>query len=589
MRDVGVFRPSGEVLASAASLVVAMLFVVIGVWAIATWGLTELYADQWRQYPVFLEQAFPANVIAADNGHRTVFTSLIRWIENRTLAGNQSLQLAAGALFAGGALAVFFSVAWRDRPQPVPRRALAVAVFAFAVFWLGNARMLLHGNESSNVYLIVLSLVGGLALLSHPHATTMRLTGACLLGAVATFSFGSGLAAFAAFAVVLAVQHRYRDMVIAVAALVGTFVLYALSPDAGGVRGSLVIRPLANAHTAATWLSSMWVQLLIPFIEPGAGGALPPGVRDIAGVSARLYESLLGSPHRNPWPFAVVGWLGVAAVCVMSWRSFRDQALRGRTRLIALGIAWFAFGVAGIVSLGRLDYFDAHPQQIFANRYVPWSCLFWCGLIVARLAARPDASRSVAGTLVSAVAIAILAMGLLTTRGHAVWSEIVQQGVHLGSAGFAVDVVDSEHGLGETQFQDLAAGIPAIRAARISLFDWPESRRYGGAVSLFTTRPDIELKAMHATTISNRLGGAATRVEAEFTPRDGAAPARLLLVANGRAVGVLVRQASVPGWRYAGYANPVLDEDQLTVARIDDDGTILCWHRCGDAAPSASR
>lgn len=570
---------------TAVAIIAASTFVAIGLYAVATVSLTEVYADQWRHYVAMLQRPFPGSLLIADNGHRTVITALIRWIEMRTLAGNQLLQLTAGTVFASVALLVFSTTALRDRDQRMTPRVIAIALVAFALFWLGNARVLLHSNESSNVFVIILLSMVGIALVSDARGGRFRTMAAAFLGVVATFSFGSGVAVFVAFAVVLALQHRHRDLALMTAILVVTLAMYVLLPGDRGVQSSMTISPLANLHTAATWLSSMWVQLLSPFTQIDASNTLPPGIREAAAVSARLYHGSLGVPYANTLPFALVGWLGLAMLVAITIRGWRDPASSSRLRLIGLGLSWFAFGVAGIVSLGRLGYFEQHPGQIFANRYVIWSCVFWSGLVIAAMARKhgqDDIRRAAAAPV---VALTMLFLGLLTTRGQWIWADIVQQGVRLDSAGFAVDVVDADRNLGETVFDEVRSGIGPLRAAGISAFAWPEARLYGARINYDRIESGVRIPVIQVHAIRNRLGGEATRIEFEVEPHvDVDMPPRLLVIAGGRSVGILVRQSNAAGWQYAGFANTIFSGEDLKIAQLMADGTVTCWAHCNDTS-----
>lgn len=83
------------------------------------------------------------------------------------------------------------------------------------------------------------------------------------------------------------------------------------------------------------------------------------------------------------------------------------QRERNRRVLLGLGLAAFAAGAAGIVSLARLSYFQRHPEQLFADRYLPWSCLFWLGLLLAsypiQKSSRMRAVLTVSAVLMTAV------------------------------------------------------------------------------------------------------------------------------------------------------------------------------------------
>lgn len=581
-------RIVGQYVWRCAYAIVALAFVGIGLWAIACYGLTELYADQWRQYLTYLALPFPADALAADNGHRTVFPSLIRLLELELFDGNQRLQLVVGASCAFASWLLVVRTALRDETVAAAARWPVVALTAFALFWIGNARMLLHGNEAVHVHLIILSLLGALLVTSDDRRRRWRLVAACLFGVVATFSFGSGMAVFPALAVALALQRRARDLALVLAVAAITLAVYMTVPGGDGVRHAIGLRPLANLGTMATWLASMWFYLLQPFIDPDSGGSLLL-LKETASSTARAYRSVFGDPELNPIPLTVVGGFGLAWLSGLTWHAWRRRA-DGATLRLGIGMAWFAVGVAGIVSLGRLDYFAAHPAQIFANRYVPWSCLFWCGVLTAALAfpaAAGTGARLRMASLSVLIAVA-LCLGLLTTRGHLLWSQIVQQGVRLDSAAFVAGVIDDDRSLGESLHEEVATALNRIRAARVAEFAWPESRLIGQRVPFARVGAGVTPLRFEAIPARNRLGGDAMRIELQFQRTDDVEmPPRLLVIVDGRAAGVLVQQTTMPGWSYAGYVAQPVTTDELRVLRLREGGDE-CWVGCGDGSYSQS-
>jgi hypothetical protein len=510
---------------------------------------------------------------------------MIRLLENAWLDGNQRLQLVAGGAFALAAWLVLAGVALRERTLSLPARWLVLALAACALFWLGNARMLLHGNESTQVYLIIACQVAAAALASRPGGGVAALAGVCLLALIATFSFGPGLAVFPAAAIVLVLQRRWRAAAVVLAATALTLAVYLLLPGGDGVRNSLVVRPLANLHTAATWLASMWVTLLQPLIEVDAGRALPFGLYEPTRPLARLYAATLGNPWVDHGPFALLGWLSLAALAWLSWRAWRLPSV-ARLALVGLGCAWFALGVAGIVALGRMAFFAEYPGQIFANRYVPWSCLFWFGLLAGAigLSARAPADGGAAPgrtpRWVWLPAGVMLVMAVLTNTSHRIWSTIIQQDVRLDSAGFVSGVIDPQRALGETPVEDVMTALPAIRDAGLSAFAWPEARLQGRPVALIAAGAGAGAAAQ-VTPVGNRLPpGNAVRVEL-LAPGNAEAdrPERLLVASQGIAVGVLVQQRLGRPGLYAGYALAAPD-DALAIGALVDGGRMQCWTGC---------
>lgn len=132
-------------------------------------ALTRIYGfawpqptmDQFRLYAWYLELPLPDSILQRENGHRPVIPGLIRVLEIHTLAANQNLQIAFGAFCAAATAGLMAGVAWRERSLTLPMRAAAFALAIIAVFWMANARMLLHGNELVHAYLLTLNVVPG--------------------------------------------------------------------------------------------------------------------------------------------------------------------------------------------------------------------------------------------------------------------------------------------------------------------------------------------------------------------------------------------------------------------------------------------
>lgn len=559
----------------------AAMFVAVAAWAVLAWSLTELYADQWRQYLPYLERAFPASAVATDNGHRAVVPSLLRLLENAWLEGNQRLQSILGGVFAIAAVAGLARVTLTDAALDRGRRWALVALAAFAVLWLGNARMLLHGNESTQVHLIILCLVAAAALLSQPRERTASTLTACALALVATFSFGSGIALFPALLVLLAVQRRWRSVALVAAVMAATAVAYLLLPGGDGVRGVLKVEPLTNLRLLATWLASMWHALAAPLVEPDAGQSLPPSLLAWTRPIADAYVGLFGPVAQRPWPFALIGAAGLAWLAVATWQAGRQPRASARTVCVGLAVAWFAVAVGALVALSRSAYFELHPDQVMANRYVPWSCLFWWG-VSATLIARRNADVTGAATpmaLRSNLAVTgLLLAGLATSVGYGLWARSVQQQVRSDHAGFVAGVVDGGRDLGETVHDEVVRGLPAIRAAGLSAFAWPEARLQGREVSVVGGDPRARVLAETRDAVDNRLGGEAVRIELAVdasSPR----PARVVVMSGDRVVGLLVRRRARAPSRYIGYAR-VSPTQTLHYASLDDAGQLHCWTAC---------
>lgn len=535
----------------------AVALTTLGLWAIAAIGWTEIYADQWRLYVHYLALPFPDNVLALENGHRPIFPGLVRVAEIYWLDGNQRLQLLTGGALALATASTFAYLAWHDEQTSLLPRSAGIMLAAFAVFWLGNARMLLHGNESVHAYLLTGCLAGALALLLRGREGWVKLFLACVLAFVATFSFGPGLAIFPALWIVLVLQRRYYAAAAITTALLTTLLVYFTLPGAEGVRNSLTLAPIENLQVAVTWLMSMPVNLFLAVLDPESGRALPGWLYRLLNPIAQAYEFRFGSIWTNHWPATLTGALAGIALTWATWTSWHDARYRGQLRLAGLAIAWFAVAVAAIVALGRLEYFQSRPDQIFANRYLPWSCLFWLGLAWVVLG-RPTVSNALPRQAAIACSVLILSMALFTTRGHVAWGTLTGDDIRLFAAGLAVGVVeDGRDRFGESFVEHVDDALPIVRNAKLSMFSWPEAKMQGNhvpsAVSTFRL-PEVGVEEFER--IDNRLSERyATRLEIRFEPRvDESLPNRLLVLdAKQTAVGLLVRMKARPSDRYRGY------------------------------------
>jgi hypothetical protein len=81
-------------------------------------------------------------------------------------------------------------------------------------------------------------------------------------------------------------------------------------------------------------------------------------------------------------------------------------------------------GTALLIGLSRYTYFVWMPSQIFAPRYLPWSCMFWLGLVLATTACfHARWPRLVLASLTSLVLVAAAALGF----SHLGWLQWAQE------------------------------------------------------------------------------------------------------------------------------------------------------------------
>jgi len=534
--------PAGQRRLVALLLLVTAAFAAAGLAAMFALSPKVLYADPWRFIAHFLTAPWPWNVLEADNGHRELFPNLVRVLELDWLQANQWLQIAVGATLACATAAV---LAWGIRRESAGAAAKAATLF-FAVagiFWLGNERSLAHGNESVHVYLVTLCLTLGCWLLSDrsADASPKRLAIVVLLGAVAAFSFGSGIACFAGYVMVLLLRRSpWRSVgVVAAGAVVAAALHLSLGNaglgNAGGGPSFQSIPQLLR------WLSAPFVYAAWPLLDSNAAAQIPvTGVRDACLFLARAFEGLFGPAQTAVWPNALLGigggfWLLLSSHA--TWR--RAQALR--MERVALGMAWFALAVGVLVCASRAGYFVQYPQQVVAPRYLPWSSLFWSGLAMTTVLRWQPSKPGycAAWALLAAVLLAPSQawMAMLAYR--------TQSLAELNAVGAAVGVLGENAELGENVPSEIATALPLLRRTGTAMFAWPETRTMGG--SLPADAQAVVVEDLRLAPVANRLGspGYAVAFELEASP----CPRLVLVGETGKVSGMAVRSGRGTHWQ----------------------------------------
>jgi hypothetical protein len=297
-------------------------------------------AHGWHQWIAIL--------LAQENEHRIVTSRLI-FLALRGLTGGVNFVTISvlGDLFLVGAIAVI-ACQLADRTS----RLLAAALLILVTFQLEHYESLFLSYASIDHFHIVLLAAASLAFLHRPGAA--RLAGAILFALLASLTLAHGLAVFAAGAVLLAVQRRWRALP-----------MWLL---AGAVTAAAYLHGLADYHRSLPSLATL----------SGAGACL------------RFWLALLGGVPALGWagPAPVFG-LGALVLC--GWL-LRRGALRAEPFLGAL-LIWVLCSTA-MISFGRFGLHNVPPSS---SRYMIQSALLWAvsGLIgVRQLAARPAFPRA---------------------------------------------------------------------------------------------------------------------------------------------------------------------------------------------------
>ena len=561
-------------------VIAACVYTVDSIDTILRFAPHALYADQWRQYLDYVTIPFPQNLFHPDNGHRLVLPNFVAWLEIRWFAGDQSLQIVVGIACGLAASAIAAALSASDRDVPVVYRAAALFLSFFAIFWLANVRTLFHSTELLHTKLPMLCLIAAIALsifaARRPRASP-ALFAALLLALSATFSFGYGLSVFLGiFATLVACKADWRLIATCVAALAVAAGLYLILPGSDGVTGSMTFAPFENLLVGARWLGAPFVTMFCFLWDPGTTGLVPTEpLRQATGSIAGYAAAHLPDLHTSVMPQALFGAFGMLVLVVASWQRMRARAAAGPMEATGLGIAWFGLGAAGIVSLSRLAYFHEHPEQIYADRYLCWPCLFWLGIALIGLGRRARANsdsvargpqaRPLAGKAVFACALLIPFCAWPTQYGGSIYAALVRGHVDNMGVGSIVGVFERGADTGETDPGEFSRGIPAFSSRHIAQFADGVATMVGQRLPAGT--PTIEGATVEVRPIADNLLGAPGTAVTLRLPQGAQTPYRILLVdAENQIVGLVVRDARVQPSGYSGYARGALDSSGLRAA-----------------------
>jgi hypothetical protein len=527
------------------TLAVAVFWLLSAVVAIVNYGFRYPAFDQFLNYRRYFSLPYPENVLQLENGHRPILPALVRLAEIEWLQANQLLQLGVGLGCALAALMLIASTLLRDRDLAFPVRAALVLCATLSLLWLGNARMLMHGNESLHTYSVLLfTILGALALQRACDTQPVRsMALAALCCVAATFCYGSGIASFAAlFVGAWVVRMPARSFALPAALLALSLAVYVGGlPGHAGVRHSLLAHPKDSIEVLLVWLSTPWITAWL-----GLGGTPPSFMAWVqASASTQLFGRLaiesataLAEPWGARWINLATFWigtLGFVGYAVMLAHARRAGAALSRVRFLAVVLATLAIAIGTVLAVTRLPLFRAIPEQVMADRYQPWNCLFWLGLaLYAGAAPAARLPREFA-----TVALALLAAALLypTHRAYAAWSETVHRIVQQSALAAQLGVWDPERFPDgpDASRDDVLATLAAMRERRLSMFAEPGAAlARAGFVAPAALPPAIAgAHARVVRTFADTLGGGtASALEGAVPDAKWLAPGTLLAVVD---------------------------------------------------------
>ena len=532
-----------------------LIYAVAGLAALWLLSPRVPYADQWRHYARLLRESVATGVLTADNGHPEVLPNLIRLADLRWCGGHEVLQLICAGVCAIAGLLLLLDIVRRDVALDVRTRAGMTFCLAFGWFWLGNEHALTVPCDCVHVYLVLLCLALALRLaLVDSAQRPMRLVFAAALCGVATFTFGSGIATFAALAA--AVFAFRRDVVPRIGVLgaiaLATLLLYLTLPNAVHESEGGELHPIQAIVRLLQVLGAPFMYLFWPLLDPSVALAVPAPFRGIALTCANFWLEHVGDIRTSVFPQAAFGALMLIATSVATWRA---RAAGGAARL-GVALAWFGIACAALIVLARAAYFDLYPGQIYALRYLPWSDVAWSGLLLTILA-RPPKMR-----FVYALVLCLPLVALPSEVGLFRLAQRTRDVAEAGALGAVVGVLPPDLSLGETQLDDVRAALPLLRSAKTAMFAWPAGAEL--QQPLPADARALSAAAIGAEAVSNLLGADATRLHTRLaTPACGTP----VLVAVGGVVVGLLRRTDDDMWSGFALAGPASDFHLYTLCR----------------------
>ncbi len=409
----------------ATSIICAVLFgiglfhIVLAVVTVSTYGLNYPFMDEIRISQHYIEIPFPRNILQLENGHRIVLPGLLRYIEINLMHGFPRLQLIASTAAIFASFGILASAVIREPQQAVILKIGMLTLIASLLFWVAHARMLIHIFESCHILFITFFLVLAVrCVVRAPVTRTSLWIFAVLCCAGATFSFGPGIASFAAlFSVALARRAPVKVLCVIVLMASLCLILYTYwLPGAEGARQNIGGRWSTSIFILIARVGAMWVAIFDPYST---------------GNAMRILNSCV---------FGLVGL--VIPSMSMGVRLLKKQAF---TEVGLYGIAFFAFGLTAnmLITISRHEYFAQYPDQLFADRYLFWSSLTWLGISLYSFSLLKGGS-SAAKIMFLAGAFLISASAIRPAFISTAWSATVYRNVELSAIATYMNIHDDE-------------------------------------------------------------------------------------------------------------------------------------------------
>lgn len=479
------------------AIVLIFFYVISGLAVMILLSPQIPYADSWRFLAQLIELPFPQNILASDNGHREIIPNLIRLADLHWFSAAQSFQTFCGIAFALLTLGLFLRGIYVS--QIAQATKIIIILFAvLAIFWLGNIRVLGHASEAIHAYLITACLIQGVVLLIDDIAkpTSYLLKGCCVgvLGFIASFSFGSGIACFAAFFLVLAIQKSRWQLWLGVT--LWFLLVIALSIFSGST-GRFIFSPFAQLNTLLSWISAPIVYAAWPLLDPAIAAQIPVKIIQQFSVDvSTLVEAEIGPIVFGPWPIKLISLTALFLLLRETW-FLRSKYIA--IPMLGVAISWFSVTVGGLIAIGRYEYFLDNPEQVMAARYIVWSSWFWVGLGIAIISRKTENSMHLFVALFVSLALLpsqiwMAKLGISTKNAS-----------EFGALAVTLNAYNSQTKLGENIPAEMSYIMPELKDRKAGIFLWPEINLLNGHRST-QKLIDIDAILIKSETVINLSG-----------------------------------------------------------------------------------
>jgi hypothetical protein len=370
--------PAEARLRSCWPLVVSFVPVIFLIWMVCRLAVEVPFFDQWEFVPQ-LERMFRGTLTFSDiwaqhNEHRIFFPKLIMLGMAKATRWTIKYELAVNILMAMGVFCLIATQLWKAAKildWPVLRWLIpisSVVVFSFSQYenWLWGWQI--------QMWLNLLTVLGGILLLTQPALNSLSIISAALLGIVATYSFGDGLLFWPIGFCLLLWRHAQR------------FPTMRSSRRDSGPRTRSYLAQAGWAVTSLLAIFFYYWHYTKPLEHPPLDSALKAPLTFIAYVLTYLGNMFgqisLGEGFPSDSFAMICGFLGVFLFGLCLWLLLKHKAVGIDLLLPWLAMSTYSVATAVVTGLARVGF---GQQQALAPRYATMTIPFWISLLVLLL------------------------------------------------------------------------------------------------------------------------------------------------------------------------------------------------------------